>query len=93
VQLLRALARERGIEFPEGSVPVENTSYETRDDINWVHADDQVGALLLDSVREDQKLYGWALKRFEILESEMSQADLTRSRFRQFWKAFRAGAF
>ena len=90
VQLLRALAREYDIEFPDGSITVENTSHETRDDLNWLHSDDQVGSLLLRSVKEDQKLYGWACKRFDLLESELGQASPARSGLRQLWKAFRA---
>ncbi len=93
VQLLRALAQGYGVEFPDGSITVENTSYETRDDLTWLHPDDQVGSLLLRSVKEDRKLYDWACRRFDLLESALNQASPARSGFRQLCRAFRATTF
>jgi hypothetical protein len=61
------LARQRQLDFPPGAVTVENTSYEGRDDLTWIREDDEVGSLLLSSIREDQQLYAWALARFSRL--------------------------
>jgi hypothetical protein len=62
---LEALARAAGLDFPPGPMPVENTSAEYRDDLSWIHADDEVGALLLRSVEQDRKLYDWAAARLQ----------------------------
>ncbi|HLY20552.1 MAG TPA: hypothetical protein VKR61_25165 [Bryobacteraceae bacterium] len=60
---LRVLAQQAGLDFPPGPVPVENTSHDYRDDLSWIHAGDEVGALLLHSVEKDRQLYEWALRR------------------------------
>ena len=62
--LLQSLARQRQLDFPGGALTMENTSYERRDDLTWIHEDDEVGSLLLRSIREDRQLYAWALARF-----------------------------
>jgi hypothetical protein len=63
VARLRALAHTAGLEFPPGPMPVENTSAECRDDLQWINPDDKVGSLLLRSVEKDQQLYDWAAAR------------------------------
>lgn len=68
VGLLQLLARQRQLDFPPGAVTVENTSYEGRDDLTWIREDDEVGSLLLGSIREDRQLYSWALARFRRLQ-------------------------
>ena len=60
---LRALAREAGLDFPPGPMPVENTSADYRDDLSWINPDDEVGSLLLRSVEKDRQLYDWAASR------------------------------
>jgi hypothetical protein len=60
---LAAQARAAGLDFPPGPIPVENTSAECRDDLSWVHSDDEVGSLLLRSVELDRQLYDWAAAR------------------------------
>jgi hypothetical protein len=60
---LRALARKAGLEFPPGLLPVENTSADCRDDLSWINPDDEVGSLLLRSVKKDRQLYDWAETR------------------------------
>ena len=60
---LRALAREAGLDFPPGPLPVENTSAEYRDDLSWINPHDEVGSLLLRSVEKDRQLYDWAAAR------------------------------
>jgi hypothetical protein len=60
---LRALARRAGLYFPQGSITVENTSSDYRDDLSWINPDDEVGSLLLRSVEKDQQLYDWAAAR------------------------------
>ena len=60
---LRALARRAGLDFPQGSITVENTSSDYRDDLSWINPDDEVGSLLLRSVEKDQQLYDWAAAR------------------------------
>lgn len=64
VALLQSLAQDRGLAFPTGKVPIENTSFEDRDDLSWIHERDEVGALLLESVHEDRQLYDWAAAKF-----------------------------
>jgi hypothetical protein len=59
---LRIRARESGVEFPCNPMPFENTSSEFRDDLSWIHPDDEVGSLLLGSVEKDQQLYDWAVE-------------------------------
>lgn len=60
---LRTLTNAAGLDFPPGSIPVENTSAEYRDDLSWINPDDAVGALLLRSVEQDRQLYDWAVAR------------------------------
>lgn len=60
ISVLRKLMGQFGLEFPPGEVPIENTSFELRGDLGWIRTDDEVGSLLLESVREDQQLYNWA---------------------------------
>jgi hypothetical protein len=60
VSALGKLMKQSGLEFPPGEVPIENTSFELRGDLGWIRMDDEVGSLLLASVREDQQLYKWA---------------------------------
>jgi hypothetical protein len=68
VAILRNLMMRSKLDFPEGKVPVDNTSFEFRDDLSWIHQDDEVGRLLLNSVREDQALYQQVVKRLQALE-------------------------
>lgn len=65
VATLRGIAEYLGVEIPPGEVGVENSSGEFRDDVSWVHPDDQVGALLFKAVDEDRQLYEWAVECFE----------------------------
>ena len=60
---LRTRVRNAGLEFPASPAPVENTSADYRDDVNWIHPDDEVGSLLLRSVEKDRQLYDWARAR------------------------------
>jgi Sulfotransferase family len=64
MEQLRARSLEAGLDFPPDPIPAENTSADHRDDLSWVHAGDEVGALLLRSVEKDRQLYEWALARF-----------------------------
>jgi hypothetical protein len=64
VRRFQCLAEVYGIETNFGDVPVENVSRGLRDDLSWISPDDEVGAMLLASTQEDQKLYDWALARF-----------------------------
>lgn len=64
VASLQLLARQHQFDFPQGTVTIENSSHEGRSDLAWIHKDDEVGSLLLRSIREDQQLYTWALDRF-----------------------------
>jgi hypothetical protein len=64
VRRFQSLAELYGIEAPGGDVLVENVSREFRDDLSWISPDDEVGAMLLASNLEDQKLYDWALAQF-----------------------------
>jgi hypothetical protein len=72
--VLRKLVARVGLEFPDGEIPVENTSDEFRGDLNWINPKDEVGALLLHSVLEDQRLYEYALRRLATLEQLASAA-------------------
>lgn len=72
--VLRKLIARVGLEFPDGEIPVENTSEEFRGDLSWINAKDEVGALLLHSVREDGQLYEYALRRLATLERLVSAA-------------------
>lgn len=54
-----------GIEIPKVDLPIENQSFRSSEDVDWVHERDEIGRLLLDSVREDQALYNAAKERFE----------------------------
>jgi hypothetical protein len=65
IEQLRKVCSHLGIELPEGRVGRENASSELRDDLSWVHPDDEVGALLFKSVEQDRQLYDWAAARFE----------------------------
>lgn len=64
--LLRRRAAKIGIELPDVRLPVENVTADQRESLDWIHADDEVGRKLLDSVREDLTLYRWALNRFRL---------------------------
>src|SRR5260370_874971 len=68
VAVFRKLMERCNFSFPPGEVPLENTSFEFRDDLSWIRGEDEVGSLLLQSVREDQKLYEWAVARLRTLE-------------------------
>jgi hypothetical protein len=65
ISVLGRLMERSGLEFPPGEVAVENTSFELRGDLGWIRMDDEVGSLLLESVREDQQLYNWAEGQLE----------------------------
>ncbi len=65
VRRFQALGQRYEIQVPSGEVQVENVSNEFRDDLRWIQPDDEVGAMLLASIAEDQRLYDWALARFE----------------------------
>jgi len=67
---LAQLGNDLDIEMPHGPVGVENVSNEYRDDLEWINASDEVGARLLASMAEDQKLYEWSLARFERTRAE-----------------------
>jgi hypothetical protein len=69
VSALRKLMKRATLEFPPGEVPVDNTSYDVRRDVSWIRPDDEVGSLLLKSVREDQQLYKWAEARLRQMQS------------------------
>jgi hypothetical protein len=60
---LRTLTQAAGLDFPEGAIPVENTSADYRDDLSWIRPGDEVGSLLLRSVEKDRQLYDWAAAR------------------------------
>jgi hypothetical protein len=72
--VLRKLIAKVGVDFPEGEVPIENTSAEFRGDLSWIEPSDEVGALLLNSLREDQQLYSFALRRLAALEGFVAKA-------------------
>jgi len=63
MSLLKKLMGQCNLEFPPGEVLLENTSFDFRGDLSWIRIDDEVGSLLLESVREDQQLYNWAEAR------------------------------
>src|SRR5271166_1497633 len=67
VAILRTLMSKSKLDLPQGEVPIDNTSFEFRDDLSWIHHDDVVGRLLLNSVREDQMLYQRAMERLQSL--------------------------
>ncbi len=67
VAILRNLMLRSNLDFPQGEVPVDNTSFEFRDDLSWIHHKDEVGRLLLKSLQEDQRLYQRAMERFQAL--------------------------
>jgi hypothetical protein len=62
---LQTLAQTMGLDFPMNSITIENSSNEYRDDLTWIHARDEVGSLLLQSVDKDMQLYDWAVRRFD----------------------------
>ena len=64
---LRALAEAAGLNFPSDPLPVENTSFECRDDLSWINSEDEVGSLLLHSIEKDRELYDWAAARLDRL--------------------------
>lgn len=68
IAVLRQLVKRSGLDFPKGDVPLENTSFDFRDDLSWITTDDEVGSSLLSSMREDQQLYNYAVKRLNTLE-------------------------
>ncbi|HVO60892.1 MAG TPA: methyltransferase domain-containing protein [Terriglobales bacterium] len=70
VSVLRRRVEAANLPFPSGEVPFENFSLDFRGDLGWINSDDEVGRLLLDSVREDQQLYDWAQAR--LLEYSVS---------------------
>jgi hypothetical protein len=68
ISLLRKRVEAANLPFPPGEIPFENMSLDFRGDLSWINSDDEVGSLLLDSVREDQQLYDWA--QIRLLEWE-----------------------
>jgi hypothetical protein len=93
VSRFRSLAEVYGIETNFGDVPVENVSREFRDDLSWICPDDYVGYMLLASTEEDQKLYDWALSRFnqKVPEVEVAKSDVPFTT-QLFWR-FDGGSF
>lgn len=78
IELLRKRAKQFGIDFPPGNVLKENVSGEIRDDLSWTDPKDEVGALLWNATREDQRLYEWAqarLARLQRQEQMRTQVD------------------
>ncbi len=75
VAVLRGLLKRVGLHLPGGDIRLENTSYEFRDDLNWIRPGDLVGRLLLDSVRQDQQLYRFALSRLQTLETIANHSE------------------
>ena len=65
ISLMQFLAQEQGLAFPHGKVSIENTSFDGRGDLSWIREDDEVGALLLASVEEDNQLYASAVARLD----------------------------
>jgi hypothetical protein len=57
-------ATAHGLLLHPDIVPFENSSREFTDDMSWIRPDDEVGALLLASVGQDQELYRWAQEQF-----------------------------
>jgi hypothetical protein len=76
VAILRRLMMRSKLDFPQGQVPFDNTSHEFRNDLSWIHPDDEVGRSLLNSVREDQRLYQWAVERLQALELQFPFREL-----------------
>ena len=68
VAILRRLMVQSQLHLPQGRVPIDNTSFEFREDLGWIQHEDEVGRLLLNSVREDEKLYEHAVERLHRLE-------------------------
>jgi hypothetical protein len=60
-----ALAESAGLDFPPGPVGIENTSSEFRRDLSWIDPADEIGSMLLDSLRLDRQLYDWAVARLD----------------------------
>lgn len=65
VAKLHALAESAGLDFPPGPVGIENTSNEFRRDLGWIDPADEIGSMLLDSLRLDRQLYDWAVARLD----------------------------
>jgi hypothetical protein len=74
IAVLRNLMKHVGVDFPEGEVPLENTSFDFRDELSWIHPSDEVGRLVLDSIREDHELYEFAVRRLGTLEKVVDSA-------------------
>jgi len=68
VKALRALLSRVDVDLPPREIPLENTSFDFRDDLSWIHHNDEVGSILLHAIREDQALYDFALARLALLE-------------------------
>src|SRR5690242_8778817 len=62
-RVLRRSAAEIGMELPNAAVPFENVTGGLDESLTWIREDDEVGARMLNSLREDTLLYRWALKR------------------------------
>ena len=89
VKLRTRVAESRVWNFLASPAPVENTSADYRDDVNWIHPDDEVGSLLLRSVEKDRQLYDWAAERacsarpLLLLRSELGPRQLRFAHFKQ----------
>ena len=65
IEKLRARVQAAGLDFPQNPMPMENISKDYRDDLSWIHPDDEVGSLLLRSIEKDRQLYEWGLEQLE----------------------------
>jgi hypothetical protein len=66
IRLLRRRLLAHGLTLAEAPVPVENVSWTPALDTSWLHRDDAVGSVVLDSLQDDLRFYNRMRTRFEV---------------------------
>jgi hypothetical protein len=64
MSLLRRKMASLGIAVPSLPMRRDNVSEPLQEDVSWINKGDQVGSQLLNSLREDRRLYRWVSRRF-----------------------------
>jgi hypothetical protein len=64
--LLRQKLASKGIQTDDLPMRRDNASENRNEDLSWLDNEDEIGCKVLGSLREDQRLYYWASRRFQL---------------------------
>jgi hypothetical protein len=68
--LLRRKLAYNGVPTKDLPMRLDNASTDENEDLSWLSHKDEIGRQVLGSMQEDQRLYLWALKRFQAQSAE-----------------------